>query len=681
VKKGKLGRYLILSILLHLGMLLAVNAFLGLPVKVEPTKIIPIEAVVLEEEAPVPETKPVVDQPVERGVLDAKSETSVQREGRARTADLAGPAPTEGRLEPVLKVEEVPGLLLPASSRAARKSPFETKSEAAPEAQRRSDLASLSTPRPREGRLEPTVEFQEIPKLGIEPLGQEGSRTSLETKSPLSSGTEARLGIRDLAGPVPKQGNFEPSLSVRQIPTPGVLPVSREGKQVASRRVVSTSDKPRVYLTPVKPSLKNQPSILEIEVPRTLTEAERSRGQQAYSQTVKRSQVPLGRNRPSERVVSELPPIPTVESPVVPEQREMTLATSTVGPSLHETPEKTGRLKRLKPAGEAKSEPSYVPELPPIATGESPVVPEQREMTLATSSKGAPVAEMLEKAHGLRTLKPARGVQSLGSSVSELSPLPTEESPLVPHQGKMAAAPARRFPQIERERFEKAGKPRATIKTRVALTSAAVAVQPALAPPRHEPAFALPRLGGSFPAPGSPKGAAFLFVLDTSGSVKGAPLEGIKRSALDFIRLMGANDRAGILTFNDSAELVRDFTAQKKSLEREISRLKTAGRRTVLFDALMEGIRAIRREDRQKKVLILFSDGKDEGSRSTLQEVVRAIRRSGVSVLAVGYSRVERKYLHTLQKIAGETGGVFADAPRFRDVLLLFKTTRNAEAR
>ncbi len=130
------------------------------------------------------------------------------------------------------------------------------------------------------------------------------------------------------------------------------------------------------------------------------------------------------------------------------------------------------------------------------------------------------------------------------------------------------------------------------------------------------------------------------------------------------------------MTFNDNTELVSPFTSKKRLLKEEINKLRTAGTRTVLFDALVRAIGVIQKEELQSKFVILFSDGKDEGSRSTLEEVIEITRRSGVSILSVGYTRVEKRYLDTLREIASETGGVFADAPRFDEIVTLYRASR-----
>ena len=420
------------------------------------------------------------------------------------------------------------------------------------------DLISVETVVFREEPLTP----QPRPTISEQIL----TRNAVETKSQISMHIETDRNIDDLIGPIPTEGDFEPSLNVDNIPTLGVVAVAREGERAASKPMVSTFKVPPLRLSPVNPSPPDEPSPVEIETPIVLVEAE-TELTPAYSQTLKKIEAPQERTRAGADFIFELSPIPTIESPSIPDHGEMILAVSRDHP-----------LERVT----------------------------------RTETK--------------------RKLQSIVRPVVRMA--------------------------LKKESAE----------------------DPRPMAPINEPAALNLNILSSFPFPGSAKGAAYLFVVDTSGSVKGSPLEGIKKSAREFVRLMGPNDRAGIMTFDDNSELVSPLTSAKTTLRREINKLRTAGTQTVLFDALIKANNFITVEDRENRFMVLFSDGKDEGSQSTLEEVIRETRRSGVSILSVGYSRVEREYLATLRKLAGKTGGDFVYAPHFHDILTLYRASRDTSA-
>lgn len=359
------------------------------------------------------------------------------------------------------------------------------------------------------------------------------SKELLIAKAQTAKGTPSTTPVEDVPGPIPKEGTFKPSVNMEQIPTPGVLPPGQEGKEVESRRVITRSPSLPQRLPAIPHFSSDQSPLLEVEEPRVLTLAEKG-GIPTDSTTLEKITAPLGRNRSHSEFISDLPPIPTIRSPALPEEREMMLA----------------RQGKTPQSRIGKS-------MEPFLTG-----------------------------------------------------------------------------------FEK----RATFAD-------------------------------------TGKGFSMLLVLDTSGSVKGLPLEGIKKSAMEFVSLLGRLDRCGVITFNDETNLAVPFTSDKNRLKREIASLLTEGRNTVLFDALDQAFLLLREEKDKRRFVVLFSDGKDEGSRSVPHEVIDRARREKISVFCFGYSRVEKRYLKTLESISQRTGGIFAEAPHFGEIIELFRAARGLKGK
>jgi uncharacterized protein YegL len=381
-------------------------------------------------------------------------------------------------------------------------------------------------------------------------------RGALIAKSLKAVGTPGPGPLEDLPGPIPKQGSFEPSQNVEKIPTPGILPPGEKGKEVESRRIASPSMNPLPQLPAIPPAVSDQAPVLQAEEPNVLTQAEEG-GIPVYSMTLEKTRAPMGRSRTHPEFISDLSPIPTVESPVLPEDSEMVLA------------------RRGGPQPDTST-------LPPV-----------------TSSEVSKQAR-----HG-----------------------------------------------VGERRFHK---------------------------PLAEKMTAFEPLMGSFEWQGAlmgiEEGFSLLLVIDTSGSVKGPPLQGIKKSATEFVSLLRDVDRCAVMTFNDETSPVRQFTSDKNRLKREISRLRVEGRNTVLFDALNEAFLLLEKEEGKRRFVVLFSDGKDEGSRSTLDDAIDTARKLKVSVFSVGYSRIEKNYLRNLESISLKTGGIFTEAPQFREIVELFRT-------
>lgn len=75
---------------------------------------------------------------------------------------------------------------------------------------------------------------------------------------------------------------------------------------------------------------------------------------------------------------------------------------------------------------------------------------------------------------------------------------------------------------------------------------------------------------------------------------------------------------------------------------------------TSLYDAIIDGLRRVKKGRIQKKALIVISDGMDEGSANTLTDTVQAAQRSGVLIYAIGIGQVLAASSSFLEKMFGE---------------------------
>jgi Ca-activated chloride channel family protein len=108
---------------------------------------------------------------------------------------------------------------------------------------------------------------------------------------------------------------------------------------------------------------------------------------------------------------------------------------------------------------------------------------------------------------------------------------------------------------------------------------------------------------------------------------------------MTFARRSNPQDELFTVAFNDT---VRDpgtersvAAADAPALESDLRSFKPQGR-TALYDGLIAALDRIERGTRPRKALILISDGGDNASRSTLDDVLRRARRSNVTIFAVG---------------------------------------------
>src|SRR5262245_51889003 len=156
-------------------------------------------------------------------------------------------------------------------------------------------------------------------------------------------------------------------------------------------------------------------------------------------------------------------------------------------------------------------------------------------------------------------------------------------------------------------------------------------------------------------------------VIDNSGSMHNKR-ERVNRAALEFARDSNPEDETFIVNFDDAAYLEQDFTSSIDDLVRALSSLDTRGE-TALYDAVYLSSDHLKEGTRDKKALLVISDGEDNKSRYNLDRVINNLRNSKVAVYAIGLLEEEdlkgsifhkppaNKAKEVLEKFASTTGG------------------------
>jgi VWFA-related protein len=133
-------------------------------------------------------------------------------------------------------------------------------------------------------------------------------------------------------------------------------------------------------------------------------------------------------------------------------------------------------------------------------------------------------------------------------------------------------------------------------------------------------------------------------------------------AALAFARSSNPQDQMFVINFNERVSLGLpgnvDFTDQVGSLEVALSRVDADGE-TALYDAIAAAFEHLKKGSRDKKVLIVVSDGGDNASRHKLAEIMALAGQPGVLIYTIGIfdEQDEDRNPGVLKRLAKQTGG------------------------
>ena len=154
-------------------------------------------------------------------------------------------------------------------------------------------------------------------------------------------------------------------------------------------------------------------------------------------------------------------------------------------------------------------------------------------------------------------------------------------------------------------------------------------------------------------------------VIDNSGSMRDKRAK-VEAASLALVKASNPEDEVFVVNFNDEAFLDlphgKDFTNDVKEMEEALTRIDSRGG-TAMRDAIRMSIDHVKEKGhKDKKVLVVVTDGNDNSSVISLENLVRASQQSEVLIYSVGLlsdeeRREARRAEHALNDLATATGG------------------------
>ncbi len=155
-------------------------------------------------------------------------------------------------------------------------------------------------------------------------------------------------------------------------------------------------------------------------------------------------------------------------------------------------------------------------------------------------------------------------------------------------------------------------------------------------------------------------------VIDNSGSMR-EKRDQVNAAAMTFVRTSNPQDEAFVVNFNDEYYLDTDgdFTSDQANLHDALARIDTRGS-TALYDAVIGSLAHLKKGHKDKRVLLLVTDGEDTASEKTFEDTIKAAEESNATIYAIGvYSeddlehdkKMVRRSKKVLSQLAEATGG------------------------
>ena len=159
-------------------------------------------------------------------------------------------------------------------------------------------------------------------------------------------------------------------------------------------------------------------------------------------------------------------------------------------------------------------------------------------------------------------------------------------------------------------------------------------------------------------------------VLDTSGSVSGDRLTHLIAAADGLVATLRTGEWAGLLTFSHRLRPLAPITEDLASVRGALANIAGDGR-TALRDAVQLAL-ATDHATGVRPLVLVFTDGVDNASWLSDEEVLESARRAGTVVHAVGVTRRQLSPTRFVERLVETAGGRLWSARSESDLARLF---------
>jgi Ca-activated chloride channel family protein len=152
-------------------------------------------------------------------------------------------------------------------------------------------------------------------------------------------------------------------------------------------------------------------------------------------------------------------------------------------------------------------------------------------------------------------------------------------------------------------------------------------------------------------------------IVDNSGSMRNKRTK-VEAAALAMVKESNPRDEVMVVNYNDEAYEDVPLTSDIKKMEEGLQRIDARGG-TAMYDAVAMTIDRLKQKGkREKKVIMLITDGNDNASLTKLEQLLRKVSNEEIVIHCIGILEEEertaaRKAKRAVESMSTATGGLF----------------------
>ena len=160
----------------------------------------------------------------------------------------------------------------------------------------------------------------------------------------------------------------------------------------------------------------------------------------------------------------------------------------------------------------------------------------------------------------------------------------------------------------------------------------------------------------------------YSIIFSNNGIMEGEPLDFQKNAVLQFVDSMKDKDKLSLYTIGEDAGIIFEELTKDAIDPSIINGVSVTSVQPRLYDSIINVMRKVQRRHMERRIVIIISDGRDQNSRFTKEQLNAVLNEVEVPVYALGMRVLNIQSLSNLNEMADLTGGTYLYTSRLSDI-------------
>jgi VWFA-related protein len=155
-----------------------------------------------------------------------------------------------------------------------------------------------------------------------------------------------------------------------------------------------------------------------------------------------------------------------------------------------------------------------------------------------------------------------------------------------------------------------------------------------------------------------------VLLVDSSMSLSKVAFVSQIQAAAMLVNSIYKNDEVSVMSFHDKPEIKCGFTNSREQLTNCLNEIRQNGKNTVLYDSIYKAMQLLNEKNGSRNFIVLFTDGKEEKSGITLEELINYRNKNPVFIVGTG----ENSNFKNLARFSHITGGEIYNSANLKNI-------------